>query len=317
MMKPSTVLLILCLIAVASGYGQIGGRAGAYSRLGFGARGMGMGNALTAVTSGDVVAYYNPASIAQSESRSVSASFGILSLDRKLNFLSYGQPVKPNAGIFLGIINSGVSNIDGRDSDGEPTGPLRTSENQALLGFSIKFKPGFSLGINFKYLYHHLYTDVNSGTFGIDLGALFPVGSNLTLAATVRDINSRYKWDTAKLYGDQSGRTTEDKFPQLYTFAGAYVLPDSLGLVSAEIEASNQKTLIARFGVEVPVIPELTLRAGMDRIDLKERGNGVKPTFGFTARRNIESWTPAVNYAFVIEPFASSAMHVISLSVVF
>jgi hypothetical protein len=317
MMKRWVFLLILCLIVAAPGYGQIGGRAGAYSRLGFGARGMGMGNALAAVTSGDLAAYYNPASIAQGESRTISASFGILSLDRKLNFLSYGQPVKPNAGIFLGILNSGVSDIDGRDSDGEPTGPLRTSENQALLGFSIKFRPGFSLGINFKYLYHHLYTEVNSGTFGIDLGALVPIGDVFTVALTVRDINSRYKWDTSKLYGDQSGRTTEDKFPQLYTFAGAYIMPDSLGLISAEIEASNQQTLVARFGVEVPLIPELTLRAGMDRIDLKEKGNGVKPTFGFTARRSIDSWTPAVNYAFVIEPFAASPMHIVSLSVVF
>ena len=37
------------------------GLAGAPMRMGFGARGMAMGNAMTAVTSGDVQSYYNPA----------------------------------------------------------------------------------------------------------------------------------------------------------------------------------------------------------------------------------------------------------------
>jgi hypothetical protein len=52
----------------------------------------------------------------------------------------------------------------------------------------------------------------------------------------------------------------------------------------------------------------------VDRIDLKEKGNGVEPTFGFTARTVLGSWVPSVTYAFVIEPFASSGMHIISLT---
>ena len=34
---------------------------GAFSRFGFGARGMGMGNAMSSVTEGNIVSYYNPA----------------------------------------------------------------------------------------------------------------------------------------------------------------------------------------------------------------------------------------------------------------
>ena len=135
---------------------QLGGTPGAFSRMGFGARGIGMGNAMTAVTTGDIVGYYNPALLSWSEYRHASASFGILSLDRHLNFLSYSQPLQPNAGISAGIINAGVSNIDGRDADGEPTGPLKTSENEIFLSFSNRFKSGFSLGITIKFLYHQL-----------------------------------------------------------------------------------------------------------------------------------------------------------------
>lgn len=320
----ATLLLLITLPANA----QLGGRAGAYSRLGFGARGMGMGNALTAVTSGDAVGYYNPAALPFAEYRNISASFGILAFDRKLNFLSYAQPLggeivmadttrlRSRAGISAGIINSGVSNIDGRDNDGEPTGTLQTSENQIFLGFGTQLKNGLAVGFNAKYLYHHLYTGVNSSTFGIDIGALFPISDAVTVGATARDLISKYSWNTNTIYG-QNGTRVDDKFPQLYTIGGAYKLPDSLGLAAVDVQFSNQATITLKVGVEIPLIPELTVRAGMDRIDLKEKGNGVRPTFGFTARKNFDELTPAVNYAFIIEPFASSAMHVISLSVIF
>jgi len=315
-LKQCRVLTILYCTVVAFSHAQMGGKAGAFSRLGFGARGMGMGNAQTAVTTGDVAAYYNPALLPSAEYRYASASFGILTLDRKLNFVSFTQTLPPNAGISAGIINSGVSNIDGRDRDGEPTGLLRTSENQFYLGFSVRPKGGLSLGVNLKLYYYHLYTDVSTTTVGVDIGALLPIGESLTIGATARDINSRYKWDTSKLLGQQ-GNTTEDKFPQLYTIGAAYKLPDSLALIAVDVEFSSQSTIIARFGAELPVIPELTVRAGMDRVDLKEKGNGVTPTFGFTIRKSFDDFEPAIHYAFIVEPFASTGMHIISLSVRF
>ncbi len=306
---------IAVLIASVECSAGMSGKAGAFSRMGFGSRGMGMGNAMTAVTEGEVFGYYNPATIPLSNLKTISAAFGILALDRKMNFLGYSQPLAPSAGLSVGLINSGVSDIDGRDADGEQTGALRTSENQLYLSFANKFKGGFSLGLSFKLYYHHLYTDVSSTTIGIDVGLLIPVAENFTLGATVRDINSEYKWDTSELYG-QSGNTTTDKVPVLYTFGGAYVLPDSFGLVSLDLQASDQSTVIGRIGVEAPIVPELTLRAGLDRVDFREEGNGVRPSFGFTlARAFSESWTPALTYAYVIEPFATSGLHMISLSV--
>ncbi len=294
---------------------QIGGKAGAFSRMGFGARGIGLGNAMTAVSSGDVVGYYNPAALPFAPERNVAATFGILSLDRRLNFLSFTQPLRPSAGLAFGIINSGVSDIDGRDSDGEPTGMLNTSENQIFLAFANQFKGGLSIGINIKLYYHRLYTDVTSTTVGVDFGAMLKLTDALTIGACVRDVNSQYKWDTSELYG-QSGNTTNDKFPLLYSFGASYNLPDSIGLLAADVEASNQSTLIVRAGIEAPLLPELTLRAGIDRMDIRDKGNGVKPSFGFTVRKGMGDWIPALSYVYVIEPFSSSGIHLISLSVV-
>jgi hypothetical protein len=185
-----------------------------------------------------------------------------------------------------------------------------------MLGFAIKFKDQFSVGLNFKFLVYHLYTDVSSSTVGLDIGVLYNPIENLTLALAARDITSKYKWDTSPLFGT-AGSTVVDNFPALYVAGAAYMLPDSIGLVSAEIELSSPGTTTLRAGAEVPVIRELTLRAGIDRIDLKYKGMGVRPSFGFTVRKDFDGVTPSVNYAYVMEPFAPSGMHMISISATF
>jgi hypothetical protein len=314
--RTAAAVLLAAATFSSAATAQMGGEPGAFSRFGFGARGMGMGNAMAAVATGDVVSYYNPALSPSAAYRSATASFGVLSLDRSLNFVSFTLPLRPKAGLSIGLINAGVSGIDGRDSDGRETGALRTSENQAFLAFGVRVSEALQLGIALKLYYYHLYTDVSSTTVGIDVGALYHAGGGVTIALTARDLNSRYKWDTSTLFG-QNGQTTEDKFPLLATAAVSYLLPDSIALVAVEIEQSSRSSTIARAGVEVPLVPEFTVRAGIDRVDISEQGNGVRPSFGFTARTALGSWTPAVHYALVLEPFSPSPLHMISLAVAF
>ncbi|MGE5681305.1 MAG: hypothetical protein ACM34K_10550, partial [Bacillota bacterium] len=88
------IIVILILIAVNIIFAQaevssISSMPGSFSRMGFGARGMGMGNSVSAVTDGNLVSYYNPALSVFQEKNSVNASYSFLSLDRKLNFLSF------------------------------------------------------------------------------------------------------------------------------------------------------------------------------------------------------------------------------------
>ncbi len=319
--RPHVTALLLAVLTGAQflpspATAQLAGEPGAFNRMGFGARGMGMGNALSAVPTGDLTSYYNPALLPLVGTRTGSASFGVLSLDRSLNFLSYAMPLPPKAGVAVGLINAGVSNIDGRDADGVPTGALRTSENQAFLGFGIRLNPELSAGVNVKLHYYHLYTDVSSTTVGLDFGVFYMATPDLGAAVTVRNVNSRYKWDTGPLFG-QSGQTTEDRFPLLYTAGVSYRFADTLGIAAAEVEFSDQSTILARAGVEYAIIPELTLRAGIDRIDLKEKGNGVKPSAGFTLKKTLGAWTPAVQYAFILEPFSPSDIHIVTVSVAF
>jgi hypothetical protein len=170
---------------------------------------MGMGNALTAVVDGDVTSFYNPAVTPFLTDRVAAVSYGLLSLDRSLNTLSYSQAIKPTAGFSVGILNAGVSKIDGRDADGFQTGDLFTSENQFSFSFANRMSKVISLGIALKIYYYRLYENVSSTDLGIDAGGIARLSDNLTLGIVVQDIGSKYKWDTSSLYGDQGNSTTE------------------------------------------------------------------------------------------------------------
>lgn len=315
-MRHSFYIWILTFVAIGTSHSQTAGTAGAFARMGFGARGIGMGNALTAVIAGDVSTYYNPALSAFSEHRTAAATFSILSLDRYLNFLSYSQSIKPTAGLSFGLINAGVRSIDGRDNDGVHTEDYSTYENQFFLSFSNRVDERVSLGVTLKLYYSKLFEEVKSTTVGFDIGALVLIADDLSLGVAIQDINSKYKWDTKKIYG-QNGRPTEDKFPNLRRVGVAYRLPAGLGLVTAEFENSSEKTNILRFGAEHTFLERFSIRGGVDRWDFSDDATGVKPSFGFTARHSLNGWTPAINYAYVIESFAPNGMHIITLSTTF
>lgn len=310
------LVLISLVVGAASLDAQIGGTAGSFARMGYHARGMAMGNALTAVNIGDIHTYYNPALSPFAKERTASASFSMLSLDRYFNFLDYIQSAKPTAGISGGLINSGVRRIDGRDDDGQHTEDYSTSENQFFLSFGNRFDDRISLGITIKLYYYKLFEEVSSTTVGFDAGALILLSEDFTLGLMVQDIGSKYKWDTRPIYGE-SGLPTTNNFPMLYRGGLCYRLPSEYGIVALDLEISSEKTTILRLGTEFRVHEFVQLRGGLDRWDLRDNTTGTKPSLGFGLRKPFEGWTPAIDYAYVFEPFAPSGIHVVTVSIRF
>jgi hypothetical protein len=287
------------------------GMAGAPFRLGFGARGIGMGNSMSAITLGDINSYYNPALLPFQLDRIVLLSYGSLTFDRRLNFASYAQHVNPDAGISIGIINAGVSNIDGRDRDGQRTETYSTSENQFFLSFGVKPSSSLAIGVTTKVLYYSLYRDVSSTTVGLDFGALYSISDELHIAIVVQDVLSKYKWDTSRIYG-QNGSSLDDKFPLRKRLGLSYSI-QSLGVVlSTEGELMENESIV-RFGAEIDLFSGLQLRGGIDQLRFAA-DISVKPSIGFSAQTEIGSWSPRFDYAYVFEPYSSSAMHFLTLS---
>ncbi len=308
---------------------EINSKVGAFSRMGFGARGIGMGNAMSAVTTGNLVSYYNPALPSFQENNSFQSGYTFLSLDRSLNFLSFTRKfdfyskVNPKdtvpratAGISFGIINAGVSGIDGRDNNGLATGELSTSENQVFLSVSNRFSRKLSVGIAVKFYYYKLYEEITSNGLGVDIGALYKVNDNWNISLMISDLNSEYDWDTSPIY-QQQGLTSMDKFPVLNKIGLSYYKPEIKLLAAIEFENSSAGTNIIRLGAEYNIYDNLFLRGGFDQFNLSNIDAGVKPSLGFSYSKLLGDWLVGIDYAFMIEQYSSSDRHIIGVNINF
>ena len=325
-----SLFILSSSIFAQSQFAEISSMPGAFSRMGFGARGIGMANSMSAIKDGSLVSYYNPALAAFQEGNSFQTSYSFLSMDRHLNFLNYTKrfefgkkempdgTVKPRsiAGVSIGIINAGVSNIDGRDSQGNQTETLSTSENQFFVAVANRFSDKLSLGIAFKFYYYKLYEEVNASGFGLDIGALYSVNDALTVSFAISDINSKYDWDTGKIYGS-GGTVSKDKFPLLKKIGIAYKFDDPKILASVELESSNAGTNYLRFGGEYNIFEKLYLRGGLDRLNLSNFDFPVRPSLGFSYFYTLNSIKFGFDYAYVLEPYSSSDQHIVGVNVNF
>lgn len=292
-----------------------------------------MGNAMTSVTRGDVVGYYNPALSSFQNEHLINLSYSFLSFDRTLNFVSYTKNFKlpkqeqGGAGITISWINAGVGKIDGRDNDGFHTEDYSVSENQFNFAPSIKVSDKLSLGIGFKFYYSKIFTGVKSTSLGFDLGAVFAINEKMNAAFTVKDIGSKYSWNTNDLYG-QYGNTTVDKFPQLFTFGLSYLLPKNFGLVAVDFEITHKSSpdslklsgivsSVIRMGIEITPVKNFTFRGGFDRFDFKssDKFGNAKAMFGIGYQRPLKNFIIGLDYSFVMEPYSNKPFQ--SLTAIF
>ncbi len=330
MMRTFRLTVMLLFLVLATGHAQLGGTAGGFSRMGFGARGQGMGNALTAVTTGIISPYYNPALAPFQTGHVLQGSYSFLALDRRFNQVAYTQQltlkrrgatkfkdrpdVQSIAGLSVAWINAGDANIQGYDNDGFKTRTLSVFENQFSMAFGNRFSERLSVGLNFKFYYSGLYDGVTSSGFGADLGALYSVTDELNLGLVVQELLTKYKWDTADLYGSQYGNTTENPFAGIVRLGAAYALPNALGVAAADVELYDGKTVLARVGLEIQPLEQITFRAGVERIDLSNDGIDARPMAGFTVTQPIAQFVPSISYAFILEPIAPTNTHVLTFA---
>jgi hypothetical protein len=312
------VLMLFHMFIVAHGQLQnsssIGGLAGAPMRMGFDARGMAMGNAMTAVISGDVQSYYNPAVLPFATGPTVVATYGVLSLDRTLNFLSYTKNIKPNAGFSLSVINAGVGNIDGRNRDGVHTETYSTSENAFMFSFGLKPVPNLAIGVTAKILYYSLFEGVKSTTAAVDAGAIYMLSQDFTLGCALQDITGKYKWDTSQLYG-QLGSSSSDYFPLRKRIGLSWIPNDYPIILSGEFESIGS-ALFVRAGSEVKVYDGVHIRGGIDQIALNE-DLPAKPSIGISLQTTMANWTPSFQYTYIFEPYSPSGIHILTLALRF
>lgn len=327
--------LVLALLAAPAAEALAQG-PGAFARIGFGARGIGMGNALVADAFGPTSPFYNPALAPQATAQHVDAAAAFLTLGRELQHAQFAFPLPPRAGGAVGLVRAAVSGIDGRDAAGFHTRELSVEETVVFAAFGVRLGPGIAGGLGLRFYRADLLEGVDAPTaIGLSLGLTARPTERLALGLTADDLLARYRWDTAARGG---GRRT-DLFPVRLRLGAAYALADERGVLAAETElratrvelrrtvaagpdgppveivTAERRTAteaVARLGAEWWLAPAFALRAGVDR--LGEGGlAAATPAAGFAVRQRLGEIGLRADYTAQREPRGLGVVHVVAL----
>jgi len=263
------ILIVLTLtVFLSAASNDNAGYAGAFLRMGLGARATAMGNSGVALPIDGFGVYYNPAGLAFMEVRNVAVTYSFLSLDRQFHFTGLSVPLPPRAGVGVAWIHAGVKNIEGRNSTGQVDEIYKTGEDVVLLSFANAFHPKLGIGLNFKIL-HNQMLDIQATGLGFDIGILFQPVKWFMTGLQLKDLGASYTWKTQDLFGEEGSNYTE-KFPQIVKI-GLALKPMQQLVFTADIEGSDQKVWQTHFGTEYIWRNLAYLRIGM---------NNHNPTFG-------------------------------------
>jgi len=293
----------------------IGSTTGSFMRIGFGADRLAMGDCGVAMIGSGMNWYYNPAALAYQSSRQVSIGYRNMALDRFVMYSDFSMPIHPNAGLAIGVVRAGTSDIEFRDSNGKKFDEITHSDNLIHGSFSLMPHPMVSLGISVKWMINSvpnvLEGDKNLYAYGmsIDFGVLVRALENLRIGLQLRDVNGQYSWETSEVWGDPSVAKV-DEFPSLVRFGAAYDPLQQLTVTSDLIMNLDELSE----GVEIHFGTEYRLTLNNENLNgfaLRAGWNGNRPAFGFGMDMNLRKLRARFDYAFQLEEVAPSGSHLI------
>jgi hypothetical protein len=316
------ILLTMILITIPAFPGTNGGYSGAFTRIGLGARAVGMGNAHVAVAKGPWALYYNPGAMPWTYHREVAISTRSLSLDREYYFVGVALPLRPpntpmQAGVALGWIHARTSDIDGRDFDGVHYGWLDQHDNAFQMAFGVgdSTKVGVGLAVKVIYsLFPNMTSEdkpVDANGVGMDFGIRVKPFRFLVAALRIKDFNllnsdrkMKITWDTTDYWSQGSSKA--DRFPVQFV-GGVEVRPLAGLIVACDAEVSSTFDRRMHIGAEYAkrFSPDLrgAVRAGIDYHNI---------TFGVGITPKIWHLQATMDYAYIVEAVSPLDSHIIT-----
>lgn len=301
-----------------------GGYADVLLRMGIGSRSEAMGRAYTAVIGNPESAYYNPASTTLMEKRVVDLSIRALSLDRSYAYAGFSTALHPGGkesksgkgplggGLALSWIHAAVSDIDGRDFDGQKFGTFSNNQNIFNFTFGLRVSRRMALGLTTRLLWNRFPAlgeddaTISSRAFGIDLGALINLTDGVWLGGVFKNINAKFTWDSSELY--DRGTSTTDRFPKMWRIGLSTTRLWPKTVLAVDLESSDKQDPRLYVGGDAEVADGVHLRAGL---------RAGTPTFGAAYRFKLGSRMTELHYAFVAQPEEARSEHIFSWSFIF
>lgn len=299
-MKRLLCSIMLMILSVAPGRGQVGETGLAFLKLGVGGRSLGMGEAYSAVASDPSAMYYNPASLAINENSAVLLMHKEWIQDTRTEYIAAKAAM---SNLFLGVsVNAtSVNNIDIREVPGPSQGTFDAHSAAIGLTGAYRLDSSLSIGATGKYLYEKILVNEASG-FGADLGATYLTPWNLRLALAVSNLGSMNTLDNE-----------ETKFPTIIRAGGAYVgrveaIEGTVTISSDVVTVTAEHLTHLNLGGEINYRETLSIRIGYQSgYDAKSFSTGV----GFRYSQF------QLDYAFVPTKYDLGSTHTFSLLIEF
>jgi len=307
-MKNLIVIMVIMALTVPSYAGSSGGAA-EWLRYGVGARAKGMGQAFVAVANDPTAAYYNPSGLSQLRNKEFMFMMSNVSLDRKVNYLSYSHPLKEKSrSISVSWLGLGIDSIDERDQFGNKDGSFDFVNNAFQLSFSQEVFQHLYGGISVKYIESKFdgLTNVSNGSsdgYGIDLGLMYKISDRYVLGLAVQDIASKLDWQTGR----------QEDVPRVFRMGASGKFFNDKLLLSGEMDnESYSKDTRLYFGAEYTFIDKISVRAG---------SRDSYFTGGLSYRQPYDHMVIKLDYAFLQDAFSTdysqSESHLFSLGLSF
>lgn len=259
-----------------------GGYAGAFLRIGTGARALGMGSAFCAISDDASAIAWNPAGLAPITGVRITGTYAHLSFDRAYNNVIVANRFGKVGTIAAGWIGYSVADIVVFDAKGTPTKFFDDSENALLVSYSREVISWLFAGASVKYLSHKL-GDYSASGYGFDFGVIVRPREFVSMGAAIQDVGSHFKWDT-------ESKCKED-VPMVYRVGVALTYPKFPVTLTADYEKRQD---IAkgkrRAGLEVSIYKLMSFRAGYDE-SIITAGASLSPmderySFGYAFRED-------------------------------
>jgi hypothetical protein len=330
--------LLICIGILAVARSANAQSVGAFAERGFGVRGISLGNTQVADAFGGGSPWYNPSLAPFYSDHMIEAAYTFLTLDRRLEYIQFAIPMKPNAGVAAGLIHSGVTDIDGRDGSGYHTETYSSDEYAAFLAFGSRAFDKATIGIAFRFYRSQLLPELDANSIGLQIGTTVEVRSDLFVSASLDNLLSRYEWDSSNVAGS-SGQKSTSHFPVKLRAGVGYRLLNKKLILLGEYESRFEKVdaivssvdviggspqIVSRvdeltlhhtdlrFGAEYEIAEPLVVRLGLDRL-LGGAAGEIIPSAGFTLKYAVGELGMRFDYSFGKEAYGLGSFHLIGI----
>lgn len=303
-----------------------GGYAASFLQVPIGARPAAMGGAYISISDDGSAPLYNPAGPANIKKKLFTSSYRVMKLDRTLVYASILIPTKGNSIVGINWLYAGYGSVEARNSLGQLLGhevSFRTHDFGVL--FAKRFEDLISAGMKINY-YHAEFTEINSGSIGIDLGIMLYLDQlfdrerredlavkNIQIGATAKNLGSNFIWNNGDYMARYRGINVasseqEDDIPPEFGLGASAKFFSQRLTLAADILKDTKAGARFHAGAEFVHNKQMAVRGGL--------ADG-RITAGAGYLFKLGKQALAIDYAFSTDKAGEGEEHIFSFDLVF